>query len=75
MLHALLNLFIGCPHQRTSFPLTLKRKLDNNTARTETYIACLECGKEFEYDWQEMRIRKAVSMVTPANVQKQPLRT
>ncbi|MGZ4827853.1 MAG: hypothetical protein ACXVY9_10845 [Terriglobales bacterium] len=21
----------------------------------ETYVVCLDCGKEFAYDWQEMR--------------------
>jgi hypothetical protein len=21
-----------------------------------TYVACLDCGKEFRYDWQQMRI-------------------
>ena len=24
--------------------------------RTGTYVACLDCGKEFRYDWQQMRI-------------------
>lgn len=26
---------------------------------TGTYVACLECGKEFPYDWQEMKIVSA----------------
>jgi hypothetical protein len=69
MLNVLLNFLIGCSHQRTSFPLTLRRKLDINPARTETYVACLDCGKEFAYDWQEMRIRKSVRIVTQSSVQ------
>lgn len=23
---------------------------------TGTYVVCLECGREFPYDWQEMKI-------------------
>ena len=23
---------------------------------TGTYVACLDCGKEFPYDWQEMKV-------------------
>ncbi len=23
---------------------------------TGTYVVCLDCGKEFPYDWQEMRV-------------------
>ncbi|HWR16758.1 MAG TPA: hypothetical protein VN577_18170 [Terriglobales bacterium] len=23
---------------------------------TGTYIVCLDCGKEFAYDWKEMRV-------------------
>ena len=25
-------------------------------ALTGTYVACLDCGKEFAYDWQEMKV-------------------
>lgn len=25
-------------------------------ARSGTYIVCLDCGKEFDYNWKEMRI-------------------
>jgi hypothetical protein len=39
----------GCHHKRTSFPLTSR-------SRTGTYVACLDCGKEFAYDWRRMRI-------------------
>jgi hypothetical protein len=55
MLNALRDLF-GCAHRRTTFPLTTPyRKLGSSIARpadTATYVACLDCGKEFRYDWQ-----------------------
>jgi predicted protein tyrosine phosphatase len=25
-------------------------------ALTGTYVVCLDCGKEFAYDWQEMKV-------------------
>jgi hypothetical protein len=25
-------------------------------ALTGTYVACLDCGREFPYDWQEMKV-------------------
>jgi hypothetical protein len=25
---------------------------------TGTYVVCLDCGKEFAYDWEEMRVVK-----------------
>jgi RNase P subunit RPR2 len=29
--------------------------------RTGTYVVCLDCGREFRYDWQEMRVAGADS--------------
>jgi hypothetical protein len=41
---------VGCRHRRTTFPLTVGGR---------TYVCCLSCGREFEYDWQGMwRARK-----------------
>lgn len=63
---ALLNALFGCSHRRTTFPLTSPAK---NGSCTETYVVCLSCGTEFQYDWEEMRIRKPVNMLVPATVQ------
>jgi hypothetical protein len=43
-----------------SFPIT-KRGKERPAAgcETGTYVVCLDCGKEFAYDWQKMRIRHA----------------
>jgi len=43
-----------------SFPLTTKRGQRRTAAasQTGTYVVCLDCGKEFAYDWQEMRTQK-----------------
>jgi RNase P subunit RPR2 len=58
MLNALRHLF-GCTHRNTTFPLTPHHKLGSSMADNAfdgTYVVCLDCGKEFRYDWQEMRL-------------------
>ncbi len=60
MLEFILNLLFGCSHRRTTFPLTPTRKSSGHplprTTRLGTYVACLDCGKELAYDWDEMRV-------------------
>jgi hypothetical protein len=53
MLQSLLNSLFGCSHQRTTFPLTPARK---SAGHHGTYVVCLDCGKEFAYNWEEMRV-------------------
>jgi hypothetical protein len=58
MLLKLIDAVFGCRHARYSFPITVRAgsRRGNATQRTGTYVACLDCGKEFKYDWQEMKI-------------------
>jgi len=57
MFHSLLENIFGCAHRRTTFPLTPSRNSRRaEAARRGTYIVCLDCGKEFDYNWKEMRI-------------------
>jgi hypothetical protein len=57
MLNSLLNSVFRCTHRRTTFPLTPARKAGFSALkqRHATYVVCLDCGKEFGYDWSEMR--------------------
>ncbi len=73
MLDRMLNALFGCSHRNTTFPLTPHRRTRPNEANANPYVACLDCGAEFEYDWNQMRIRKSVSMVTPTKVQVSPV--
>jgi hypothetical protein len=56
----MLNLFesiFGCAHRRTTFPITPSRNSRRpEGARRGTYIVCLDCGKEFDYNWKDMHI-------------------
>jgi len=53
-----LDILFGCYHKNISFPLTKKRgqRLSRAAALTGTYVVCLDCGKEFAYDWDEMKV-------------------
>jgi hypothetical protein len=72
MLQKFLNTLFGCAHQRTTFPLTPSRKgagYCSSVQRNGAYVVCLDCGKEFSYDWKEMRVGAAVqpiAVTTPA---------
>jgi hypothetical protein len=76
MLQSLLNSLFGCSHQRTTFPLTPGRKNSGYAApsatRSGTYVVCLDCGKEFAYDWDGMRIGRQVPAPVPV-AEAQPI--
>jgi hypothetical protein len=54
----LLDFLFGCTHKHFSFPMTRRPGQRHSSAAsiTGTYVACLDCGKEFPYDWKEMKI-------------------
>ena len=55
---SILDMLFGCTHKNYSFPLTNKRGQRRSPAAslTGTYVVCLDCGKEFPYDWKQMKI-------------------
>ena len=57
MFSQILDALFGCGHKHHSFPITVKKGRRSPAASvTGTYVVCLDCGKEFPYDWKEMRI-------------------
>jgi hypothetical protein len=58
MISKLLDTFFGCWHKNYSFPITVRSGARRSKAAslTGTYVVCLDCGKEFAYDWQEMKV-------------------
>lgn len=55
MFQSLLN-FLSCRHRRFTRPIT---------SDGQTYVVCLECGKQFAYDWEAMHIGKRIGAESP----------
>jgi hypothetical protein len=56
----LFELLFGCRHKSLTFPLTKRRSQRGPHAAslTGTYVVCVDCGKEFPYDWTKMAVVK-----------------
>ena len=64
MFKSVFESLFGCSHQRRTFPLTPARKstyLAPGATRKGTYVVCLDCGKEFAYDWKAMHVGQPVT--------------
>lgn len=47
----------GCSHKKTTFPISRTTKSATVTGAARlAYVVCLDCGREFDYDWQAMKI-------------------
>ena len=83
MLGSLFDLVFSCKHRRTTFPFTpVKRRTAGTQGEfpAETYVVCLDCGKQFAYDWEKMRLGDAVDIsqgapAIPVQAQPIPFRT
>ena len=64
MIDTIWNLMFRCQHRRTTFPLTPARskRSKESSEKPETYVVCLDCGKQFVYDWEKMRLGGAVDI-------------
>ena len=61
MINSVLERIFGCSHRRTTFPITPKR----SSARVGAYVTCLDCGKEFAYNWNDMRQEEQLTTAAP----------
>ena len=61
MFSKMMDAVFGCRHARYSFPITMRAgsRRATSAARMGTYVVCLDCGREFSYDWQEMRVAES----------------
>ena len=59
---SLLDVLFGCSHKSFSFPITKRpgQRLSPAAQITGTYVSCLDCGKEFPYDWHEMKVIESI---------------
>lgn len=62
----MLNLLFRCPHHRLTRPVAPITKAGQ--PHSQSYVVCLDCGKQFEYDLKEMRIGKAIDHSHDAGV-------
>ena len=77
MIEKLVNYFFGCRHARYSFPVNVRRakRRPQAASLTGTYVACLDCGKEFPYDWHEMKRVSADRRDSNVTVMPEPARS
>jgi len=64
MVGSVLNALFGCSHDKITFPMTPGRAFSTTSLGAHcrgTYVVCLDCGKEFQYDWSEMRVGEPIS--------------
>ena len=66
MIDTLLNLLFRCSHRRLTRPLTPVNT--KGVPHGETYVVCLDCGKQFDYDLKEMRIGKPIDRLHGSSV-------
>jgi hypothetical protein len=60
MITDFVDILFGCWHSNYSFPITAKVGARGKAAQvTGTYVVCLDCGKEFPYDWKQMKVVEA----------------
>ena len=75
MLQSFVNGLFGCSHRRTTFPQTPGRRSGahvlHDSVRNGTYVVCLDCGKEFAYDWNRMQLGDPV-IAASATTEAQP---
>ena len=55
-----------CSHRRLTRPVTPASKV--GVPRGETYVVCLDCGKQFSYDLKEMKIGKPIAITHDSGV-------
>lgn len=67
MITNVFDMLFGCWHKHYSFPITARpgQRRSEAAAVTGTYVVCLDCGKEFPYDWHEMKVVSARSNEPP----------
>ncbi len=66
MIDSIFNLLFRCSHHRVTRPITPVSKA--GVPHGETYVVCLDCGKQFAYDLEKMHIGKPVQSSRSAGV-------
>jgi len=62
MIHAIVNLLLGCRHRRVTRPITPLRKTISEPGGT--YVACLDCGQRLHDDLATMSMGTVIPNLT-----------
>jgi hypothetical protein len=54
-------------HRRLTLPLTVPkpRQRDDASPEKRTYVVCLDCGKEFAFNWEELQLESTPKTARP----------
>ena len=66
MIDTILNLLFRCRHRRLTRPVAPITKAGQ--PHSQSYVVCLDCGKQFEYDLKLMRMGKVIDHPHDAGV-------
>lgn len=66
MIDTVLNLLFRCSHRRLTRPVAPITKAGQ--PHSQSYVVCLDCGKQLEYDLKEMRIGRAIDHSHDASI-------
>ena len=66
MIDTILNWLFRCAHRRLTRPFAPVAK--PGEPHGQSYVVCLDCGKQFEYNLDEMRVGKVLDLSHVANV-------
>lgn len=66
MFSRLFERLFGCPHRRITRPITPLSK--PGAPGGEMYVVCLDCGKQLAYDWERMRVGRAIGPASDSGV-------
>jgi hypothetical protein len=67
MVTKLVSLLFGCRHRNLTRPITPAHRPGG--AKSEAYVACLECGQQFQYDPKELRIGRPLERTVQSTQQ------
>ena len=66
MIDSMLNLLFRCAHQRLTRPFSPVSL--HGASPGAAYVVCLDCGKQFAYDLDKMRVGKSIDRSNDASV-------
>jgi hypothetical protein len=57
VLTSILRLLFSCRHKHYSFPITVTKHRGALTrSGAGMYVVCLDCARQFPYDWEQMKV-------------------